>query len=248
MSIDPAVLARLEAQTARADLILFTGAGFSSGADDSTGTKLPAGRGLTEELWKLAFPSDTFVPNTRLGDVFFAARMRGEAALKRFLNTRLAVRAESLPDWYRTWFSMPWQRCYTVNIDDLELAVSRRYKLPRPIRSISATSGRVQGSDDPSALEVIHLNGTIWDDLQDITFSPTDYGARLSTPDAAYIRCASDMVSRPVVVVGTELDESPLWQYLEPGGFVAEFYVSSGRDRIWSLLRLIPLDWLSSVN
>src|SRR5437773_3225110 len=48
-----------------------------------------------------------------------------------------------------------------------------------------------------------------------MTFSALDYGGRLAAPDPSYIACVTDIVSRPVLVVGTELDESPLWQYLE---------------------------------
>jgi tetratricopeptide (TPR) repeat protein len=155
------------------------------------------------------------VPGTRLGDVFLAAKARGESKLRAFIQSRLSVRSDDLPDWYRVWFSMPWHRVYTVNIDDIELAVSRQFHLPRPIRAISATSGRVQGSESPTALEVVHLNGAVWDELDQMTFSALDYGGRLAVPDISYIQCATDLVSRPVVVVGTELDESPLWQYLE---------------------------------
>src|SRR3989442_272053 len=157
MAIDQSLLARLQSQMSRAHVVLFTGAGFSAGAQDATGKNLPTGHVLTTELWALAFPGEAFVPGTRLGDVFFAAKSRGEAALRTFIKSRLSVRTENLPDWYRVWFSMPWHRCYTVNIDDIELAVSSHFKLPRPIRAISATSGRTQGSDSPTALEVVHL-------------------------------------------------------------------------------------------
>lgn len=215
MAVDDSLLARLHSQMSRADVVLFTGAGFSAAAQDPAGRTLPTGSVLTTELWNLAFPGEAFVPGTRLGDVFFAAKTRGETALRTFIRNRLSVRADNLPDWYRLWFSMPWHRVYTVNIDDLELAVSRQFSLPRPIRAISATSGRLQGSDRPTALEVVHLNGAVWDELDQMTFSVLDYGGRLAGPDVSYIQCVTDLVSRPVVVVGTDLDESPLWQYLE---------------------------------
>ncbi len=215
MAIDPQLLARLQSQMSRADVILFTGAGFSAAAQDGTGKKLPTGQSLAAELWALAFPGEPFVGSTRLGDAFFAAKARGEATLRRFIKNRLSVHTDTVPAWYAVWVSMPWHRCYTVNIDDVELAVSRRFRLPRPIRAISATSGRTEGSNDPTALEVVHLNGAVWDELDDMTFSVFDYGRRLAAPDVSYIECATALVSRPVLVVGTELEESPLWQYLE---------------------------------
>jgi hypothetical protein len=256
MAIPDPILARLASQVSRAEPILFTGAGFSCSSFDADGKALPTGGQLTRELWTLAFRDQPFIEGTRLGDAFFAARNTGERALRAFLTSRLSVRADRLPDHYRDWFSMPWRRCYTLNIDDLEIAVSNKFRLPRPIRSISATSGKMQGSSDPDALEVIHLNGAIWDDSDDLTFSPLDYGSRLATPDSWYIKCSADIVSRPLVVVGTELDESPLWQYLElrksrgprglrelrPGSALVTPTVNPARAIV---LRELNIDWLA---
>ena len=47
------------------------------------------------------------------------------------------------PNWYRTVFSLPWYSVYTLNIDDLEMAVQRSFNLPRPPVSLSATVEQV---------------------------------------------------------------------------------------------------------
>lgn len=210
-----AAVERLQSQLSRGEPILFLGAGFSLSAQDREKRPMPGSAQLTEELWKLAFPGDPFESSTNLGDAYYAASSRDPKAVSEMLNSRLRVDAESLPDQYASWFAMPWSRCYSLNIDDLEQAVARRFALARGIRSVSATGEAVVGDLSPGALEVVHLNGFIGDELDHLTFSERDYGSRLSTPDAWYVKCSTELLARPVVFVGTELHESTLWQYLE---------------------------------
>ncbi len=254
MSLE-SVLSRLRSQMSRGEVILFLGAGFSTGAVDAAGKNLPEGGQLTKELWDLAFPGKPFDETTRLGDAYYAGKARNESELRRFIKTRLSVDAERLPEFYRTWFAMPWHRCYSLNLDDIELAVARRFDLPRAIRSLSATSGRAEGSKDPTALEAVHLNGAVWDELDDMTFSDIDYGSRLTAPNAPYASCAADLVARPVLVVGTQLNESMLWQYLEyrktrgprgvrelrPGSYLVCRHLSPAREYV---LRELNIDWI----
>ena len=108
---------------------------------------------------------------------------------------------------------MPWHRCYSLNFDDLEAAVARRYKLPRSLKTISAIEGEGTGRQ-PENLEVVHLNGSLSDPVDRLTFSEPDYGERLASPDAWLARCSADILSRPVVYVGTEIHEPTLWQYI----------------------------------
>jgi hypothetical protein len=147
-------------------------------------------------------------------------------------------------------------RCYSLNLDDLEQAVARKWQLKRNILSRSATSGQLQGRKTENDLEVVHLNGAIWDKLDDMTFSAFDYGGRLTTPDQYWINCVTDMMSRPVVFVGTELDEWPLWQYMQyrlnkgargrtelrPGSYLVCPELNHARQRI---LKELNIDWIS---
>ena len=217
MAISKHVIERLRSQFSRGEPVLFTGAGFSLDASSQDGTPLPSSTALTEEFWKLAFPSQPIAPNTRLGDAFHAALSSDQTRLRRLIQQRLSVDSESLPTFYQQWFAMPWSRCYTLNVDDLELAAMRRYSLAQNVLSISATSGRREGiaRQRDEQLECIHLNGLVGDDLHHLTFSPLDYGSRQASPDKWMIQVATDVVTRPIVFVGTELDEPTLWQYLE---------------------------------
>ena len=249
------VVDRLRNQVSRGEPVLLLGAGFSLDACDSSGHNLPTSVQLAEEFWRLAFPGDPFDPTVRLGDAFYAAKASNPKGALHVVRARLCVDAEKLPESYATWFSVPWARCYTLNIDDLEQAVARRFGADRGMYSISATSGTTVGDSRSGALEVIHLNGATWDELDRMTFSEVDYAARLTGPEQWYANCAADILTRPVVFVGTELNESTLWQYVEfrkgrggrgmrelrPGSYLVCPALNPARRL---LLRELHIDWL----
>ena len=255
-SVD-SVIARLRGQIALGEPVLFMGAGFSLEATDAAGEKLPTSSDLTKELWNLVFPDTEFDPSTRLGDAYYAAKSKNPKQLRNLVSTRLTVNAGSLPDFYKSWFNVPWYRSYSLNIDAIEQAVQDRFDIDRPIESISATSDKRRGATDPGVehLQVVHLNGVVWDELNDLTFAAPDYANRSARPDAWMIRCASDVMTRPVTFVGTELDESPLWHFMglrqnkggrglremRPGSILVAPSLNAAREM---LLRELHIEWL----
>jgi len=210
-----AVVARLRRQVSQALPILFVGAGFSLDALNRAGGRLPTAKDLTKEFWRIAFPDRPFEDETKLGDAYYAAKASAPKKLLALLRSVLSVDPATLPGFYRVWFSIPWFRCYTLNIDDLEVAVLDAFSLDRHIHSLSGTSNTAGTENKPGSLHVVHLNGALWDDLDEMTFSDPDYAARATRPDLWYDVWSSEILSRPVVFVGTELNESPLWQYVE---------------------------------
>ncbi|HEX2852621.1 MAG TPA: hypothetical protein VHO24_05230, partial [Opitutaceae bacterium] len=128
----------------KASPVLFTGAGFSCDAVNIAGANLPSASQLKEMLWKICFPSKPLDPSNTLQDLFSMAKKRHEGDLKRLLSQSFTVDAAKLPEWYGTVFSLPWYRVYTLNIDDLALAVQRRFSLPRVLNSVSATTGKLR--------------------------------------------------------------------------------------------------------
>ena len=245
---------RLFSQMSRGEPVLFLGAGFSLGTVDQAGSALPSSKELTRELWSLAFSEDEYDPNTTLGDVFHCASMVGKNKLEKFISKRFSVNADVLPDYYRVWFSMPWHTCYTLNIDNLEIAVKSKFSLPRDIQSISATTDNTNAKRQDK-LQVVHLNGMIGDPIERLTFSEINYGERLSTPDAWLVRSSADMLTRPIVYVGTDLHESTLWQYIEhrrhkggrnvrelrPGSYLITPELNRAR---LLLLKNLNIDWI----
>ena len=95
----------------------------------------------------------------------------------------------------------------------------------------------------------------VGDDIEDLTFSSIDYGVRQSNPDEWMIRTINDVVTKPVVFVGTQLDEPTIWQYLEhrrgkrtrgerelrPGSILVTPSVNHARAL---MLKELNVDWL----
>ena len=112
MGLSANSIARLRSQMARAEVVLFTGAGFSVGAENSRGQKLPTTAQLKHELWRLCYPDQEQDPTSTLGELFDVAKKRRRAHLIDFLESRFSVHADSLSDYYRPYWSMPWLRVY----------------------------------------------------------------------------------------------------------------------------------------
>src|ERR1700734_4570087 len=128
----------IQSQFERARPILFTGAGFSLSARNIGGDPVPSATALRTMLWELCFPGTPVEDGSSLQDLYEHALRRNRVKLGELLTRPLTTDPSSVPDWYRKILSMPWQRCYTLNIDDLERAVSSRFDLPRDPVSISA--------------------------------------------------------------------------------------------------------------
>ena len=203
---------RLANQLASGEAILFTGAGFSLQAYSKVGLTLPTVTQLRHQLWPLAFPGEPFDDRSTLADIFDVANRQAGGRVGDLFKNLLSVVTTNLPEWYSLWFSMPWARMYTLNVDNIDDVIQVAFTLPRPIRSISALTSSLPPSD--GQLLSIHLNGRI-DEFPNITFSQRQYGERTARPDPWYQHLVADLAGHPVVFVGTELDEPPLWQQME---------------------------------
>jgi len=232
---------------------LFTGAGFSAEATDRQGRSLPDSREMIGELWPLLFdgsPPD----DSSLADLYDVALLRAPDRLQDYLRGRLQIGDSPLPPTFATWFSAPWSRIYTLNVDDLEVAVARQFALPRRLVSVSALA-QSPPQVPPNALEVVHLNGIAGDDPSEVTFSTMQYAARLCSPDHAYEKLVEDLRSRPFVFVGTTLDEVVLWKHVQlerqqSGGKTPRkhsFLVSPSLSRARQiLLESVKIHWIQS--
>jgi len=248
--MDGGLRARFAGQLRRGDVVLFTGAGFSRAAIAASGVPVPSVAQLRSLLWPIAFPNQPVDDASTLGDLYDCAVKAARNRTRQELTAAFTVQPDGVPDVYRTWFSMPWFRMYTLNVDNLEEAAARRFSLPRRIRSISA----VREGLPPMTGELIavHLNGRL-DDFPDMTFSQRQYGERTARPDPWYEVLVADLASRPVLFVGTELDEPPLWQHLElrrrrtagrelrPGSYLVTPSLSAARR---TMLEDYNVDWI----
>jgi energy-coupling factor transporter ATP-binding protein EcfA2 len=203
---------RLANQLASGKLILFTGAGFSLSAYNSSGSQIPSVRVLREVLWEIAFPNIVFDNESSLGDIYEVATKRAGGRVRQILRELLTVDGSRLPECYRKWYSFPWLRSYTLNVDDIDEVIQRAFSLPRPVKSISALTDNFLESD--AELLSIHLNGKV-SEYPDVTFSPRQYGERTARHEPWYYHLVSDLLAHPILFVGTVLDEPLLWQHIE---------------------------------
>ncbi|MDH5673699.1 MAG: SIR2 family protein [Myxococcales bacterium] len=212
--LDSADLAYLGGQVARGTVVLFTGAGFSVDAKDLDGRNLPIGDGLARDVWALLF-SDEEYDGSPLTDLFGTAKIRKARLLRDLVSRRLTVDPTSVPEYMQVWFEVPWLRVYTLNIDDLEEAVADSFQLPRTPVPISAVGqGAELVSTSSGELPVAHLNGSVSDELEDLTFSAQDYAQRQAAQEPWYAQLSADLLAYPFVFVGSPLEEPLFWQHL----------------------------------
>lgn len=217
MPLDKDTADYLRERVRRADAILFTGAGFSKAVKNLAGQPMPLAHELKPTIWDLCYPGVPVDPASKLDDLFQVARAKNPRGLTELLRRHLSVDPDSVPPYYAAFLSLPWYRVYTLNVDDLATAIGRRHPLRRKLVPISAVrwTERPRADSPDRILETIHLNGMLDDAPDGVTFSPTQYAERLAGQEPVYAQCAVDVLSRPVIYVGSPLDESPLWQHVQ---------------------------------
>jgi tetratricopeptide (TPR) repeat protein len=203
---------RLRGSVRRGELVLFTGAGFTAGARNISGTGVPSSEELRQLIWGIAFggPVDN---DSTLQEVFEVAQREAPSHLSKLLRGQLSIDSTTITRQQLAWLTFPWRRAYTVNVDDLEQAAMAREGVSRTIVSVSALR-RETLPDAQRDLTWIHLNGDLAD-VPDVTFTEQQYGARTTREDALFSRLVSDLNVSPVVFVGSSLREAQLWRYLE---------------------------------
>jgi hypothetical protein len=222
----PAPRAELTAVVGRGDAILFTGAGFAADARDRAGEPVPDSPTMVRELWSICFADDEPDAST-LADLYDVALRCAPDRLRAYVEARLRLGNHPLPGYYRAWFTAPWRRIYTLNIDDLEDAVARQFELDR--------------------LEVVHLNGKVGDDIEQLTFSTLQYAARLARGQREYEQLAADLATSPVVFVGTTLDEAVLWQHADLTRLPPSFLITPSLTRARrALLAGLGVEWIAA--
>ncbi|WP_146243263.1 hypothetical protein [Curtobacterium sp. MCBD17_021] len=199
----------------RGEAILLTGAGFSRGLTDQYGDPLPIGSELAESIWPIAFGDEPFDEDTPLNLVYAEALRQSSKLLGDQLRRHFEVDREEIPPRYETWYALPWHRIYTLNVDDGDEAVAVK-SAGAGLQILSALTSK-PGTLSADRLGVVHVNGRLAD-FPNLTFSPWEFADRTARADTWYQEFVTDITSRPVVVIGSVLDEPPLWHYLQLRG------------------------------
>ena len=210
IDIESFAIPHLNSQFSSASPILFTGAGFSLGAKSQAGKNIPTATKLTKLLWNIAYPDHEFESESELQDVFQAAASSAGNKTKRLLEDLFIVDPRSIQEYHLRLLDLPWSAIYTLNIDDLiEKALSKQGV---KVDSISALRPSSDLFAPTHKTRIIHLNGVLNDAPERITFSRLQYASR--TNDSLYAMLVRDLRFRPVVFIGTSLEEKLFWHYI----------------------------------
>ena len=216
LQLEATYIPHLRTQFSRANVVLFTGAGFSLDAKNNDGANLPTVSKLTESLWNICYPDEEIDKGEELQDVFDAAMQADCNATGSLLRRLLTVSVDNCPRYYTDILTMPWRQIYTLNVDDLAEKILQNHQSIRRTMSVSATTGSIP-SVDPDSINVVHINGCLEDVPKNITFARSQYAYR-RTGDPFYNLLRQDLNARPVVFIGSSLQEGPLWQHLSMRG------------------------------
>jgi hypothetical protein len=172
---------------------------------------------LAESLWRLLQTPELYSGES-LGEVFQAVLSSGvsHATVRDFLESELLCRF--VPDSYNAIASPYWYRIYTTNVDDLLPIVYRRTAGPT-LKVLAYPQDDVAERDQSLAyIQAVYLNGRLPCRPDELTFSPRQYGKAASRRQPLYEQFVRDYANKPVVFVGTRLDEPLFWQALAERG------------------------------
>lgn len=206
----------LRGQIEIANPILFIGAGFSLGASSINRLPLPTSTELLTAIWELCFGKTPVEDGTVLQDVFDCALRERPADLANLMINRFSVDSTTIQNFQIELLQYPWRKVYTLNVDNLVEMAAANDAIGRHVESISATTGKVKqfGSRHLPPLQVIHLNGTLEDCPDGVTFSRDQYAIRLTERDPHYVQLAAELVALPAVFIGSGAEDAPLWQHI----------------------------------
>ncbi len=193
------------------NLILFTGAGFSSGAKDRQGKTLPTSHELAKEIaQRIEMP---YSREDSLKEVYQVAMRKKKNKVSLYLKERFAVNPETLKEEYKVIINQPWKKVYTINIDSLFTSAQVKFKFDRKVTCVS-NNIRNQGHISKNLI-VTYLHGMLEDIPDGVTFSQEQYSEKTANLDAYYINLASEVLQFPFVFIGSKLDEQALWHYIQ---------------------------------
>ncbi len=182
-------------------LMLLLGAGASANSTDYTDLPLPLGDGLAKELADYAKLKYEGEP---LATVYSAIEGRDSALLhkyieKRFTNTKPSGALSILA-------KFPWQRIYTLNIDDSVDTAVQHSKIQRK-KILNRNDPLVELNILFEEVQIIKLNGDASQLSKGLVFSQREYGVEASTMPVWYRELAQDYSNYKFVFVGSQLNE-----------------------------------------
>lgn len=200
----------LKKQLESGNVVLFAGAGFSADCTNISNGQPPLGGNLSALLAERAgLP----YKNEPLSVVYAAVeRTIGSQALWTYLAELYTIK--SFPEWYRIVRAVTWYRIYTTNIDNLFQELYRTGGGQR-LQTIVHPAPPEERDQLFSKLQCVHLHGHVEHKANGLTFTLADFARHGTKPNPWYQALIDDLYNRPVLFVGTLLEESAFQHYLE---------------------------------
>jgi tetratricopeptide (TPR) repeat protein/GTPase SAR1 family protein len=190
-------------------LMIFLGAGATTGCKDSGGRDLL----LSDDLAELLATESAFdYADEPLSQTYAAAREKLGGRVDRILEERYKHCTPSPA--YRTVAAFPWPRVYTTNIDDsFESALRAGSKQQLNIR---LRNDRISDRDPfYSKLDFVKLNGSIDRLDKGLVFSPDEYARATAEEAFWHEELARDYFNHCFLFIGSSLREPTLRYHIE---------------------------------
>ena len=224
----------LASQMEQGNVVLFCGAGFSVDATNRKGDSPPLGRNLAADLAE--FAGQPFNDESLPLVYKVVQRTVGATLLNEHLESLYKI--TGFKDWYKSITSLIWHRVNTTNIDNL---LEKTYSG----QSLQSTDVIVCPSPpkerDPhySPVQLVHLHGHIEQLSKGLVFSLQEFAGQQVLPNPWYQILADDLFYRPVIFVGTFLEESTFHYYLS----LRDQKQSGVKEFLTEVISRKPIDW-----
>lgn len=199
---------------ARNQVVLFLGAGFSLGAKNRLGEKIPSASQLSKKIWQFLNVDGEYDESTSLPvlyDAFINEGIKREKKIE-FLEQNLL--SGEIPQNYDALTIPYWYKIYTINIDDVVQKVFHRNgKLLREL--IYPRDEFKERDQSLNSINIIHLHGKLPCNPEDVVFSSKQYARANLKNQPLYSQFVYDYATHPTIFIGTTLDEPLFERYIE---------------------------------
>jgi len=200
----------LRQQLEAGNVILFAGAGFSADSINISDAHPPLGGALSAHLAEQASLPYSGEPLS----VVYAAVQKTLGSQALWDSLAALYKINSFPDWYHVVRAITWRRIYTTNIDNLFQKLYSKGNGQR-LQTIIHPAPPEERDQLFTTLQCVHLHGHVDHKANGLTFTLDDFARHSAKPNPWYQELIDDLYRRPVLFVGTLLEEPPFQHYLE---------------------------------
>lgn len=147
-----------------------------------------------------------------------------------------------------------WHRVYTINIDNLLDSIFRG-STTQTLNTIVCPTALVERDPHFKKLQCVHLHGHVNQLDKGLTFTLQEFAEQQTRPNPWYQLLADDVCRRPVVFIGSLMEESPFQHYLSlrgekvrgtkeyrPASFLVDPYIGKIRSVALSDQNITPVE------